>query len=242
VVRSLLPLLALLLLLGCSAHRSGDAVGAMSFTFDDGRNGLARFGRLPAQRALKNAMAHPQGRAQAFLVPGLVEPTWLNRETLDEDAYRLEIWYANEGFFDARFLGWELVARGGPGKKARRFDVRGRISEGEPSRIRGIRSASGSVLPGATARIRTTSGERCSSSAVSVCPAWASAPPTEQFHHATSRPSPRNTVTAATRASRLPPWPLMNTNRFAQSQAERPYSTRSVVSALVPMEMVPAKP
>ena len=140
MVRSLLPLLALLLLLGCSAHRSGDAVGAMSFTFDDGRNGLARFGRLPAQRALKNAMAHPQGRAQAFLVPGLVEPTWLNRETLDEDAYRLEIWYANQGFFDARFLGWELVARGGPGKKARRFDVRGRISEGEPSRIRGILS------------------------------------------------------------------------------------------------------
>jgi drug/metabolite transporter (DMT)-like permease len=110
-----------------------------------------------------------------------------------------------------------------------------------PSRIRGIRSASDSVLPGAISPIRTTSGERCSSSAVSVCPAWASAPPTEQLHHATSRPSPRSRVVAATRASRLPPWPLTNTTLFAQSQAERPYSTRSVVSAAVPIEMVPAK-
>jgi outer membrane protein assembly factor BamA len=79
------------------------------------------------------------------VAPGLVEPARLDRELLDEDAWRIEIFYANQGYFDARFLGWEIVPRGRPG--ARRHEVRGHVVEGEPSRFRGVETVGVDRLP-----------------------------------------------------------------------------------------------
>ncbi len=111
-----------------------------------------------------------------------------------------------------------------------------------PARSCGIRSANAPVLPGRLCAVRTRSGERCSSSEVSVCPAWASDPAAVGVHQAASRSSVRSRATAARSASRLPPWPLTNTTRRAQSDADRPYSTSTACNAAVPMETVPAKP
>ena len=58
-----------------------------------------------------------------------------------------------------------------------------------PPRIRGISSASGALLPGSRSSVHTSSGEICSNTDVSVCPAWASAFSTVHGHHPTSRPS-----------------------------------------------------
>ncbi len=134
----MLPWILPLLLTGCAARRAGDAVGKVDFVFPRGENGPVRLGRRPTQRAIRNAMAHPQPRWQAFLVPGLVEPAWIDRDLLDEDAWRLEVWYANQGYFDARFLGWEILPKGNQRKALRRHLVRGHVDEGEPSKIRAI--------------------------------------------------------------------------------------------------------
>ncbi|MFN7144781.1 MAG: outer membrane protein assembly factor [Myxococcota bacterium] len=149
MLRRLLPLLLLLPtpLIGCAARRPGEALGRYSmgaeiaFAFPEGERGLRRIGRRPTRRAIQNAMAHPGPRWQSFLVPGLIEPAWLDRDTLDEDAYRIEIWYANQGFFDARFLGWEVIPRGNQRKALKKVALRAYIDEGEPSRIRTITSA-----------------------------------------------------------------------------------------------------
>src|SRR5690606_39009132 len=38
-----------------------------------------------------------------------VEPVAFEPDALDRDAWRIEVWYAHHGWFDARFLGWEVV-------------------------------------------------------------------------------------------------------------------------------------
>jgi outer membrane protein assembly factor BamA len=137
--------LALLLLFsGCTARHAGDAVGGTflrpGIDFDvnvaPSERGLSHMFTGPNSRGLRNAMSHPQPRWQSFVIPGLVEPDWLDRYTLDRDAYRLEIWYANHGYFDARFLGWEITSNAPKTKRLRPVHVRGHIDEGVASRVR----------------------------------------------------------------------------------------------------------
>ena len=129
-------MLPLLLAVGCVTHHSGQAISTLAFRFEDRRE-IWDVLTHPSQRALRNAMAHPQPAWQSLYVPGIVEPDWLNGEVLDEDAWRLEIFYANRGFFDARFLGWEVIPRGHR-KDFQRVRVVGRVEEGEPSRVRSL--------------------------------------------------------------------------------------------------------
>ena len=63
-----------------------------------------------------------------------------------------------------------------------------------PRRIRGISSDSGARVARHPLVGPHHSGEICSNTDVSVCPAWASAPATLQAHHATSRPSARSSA------------------------------------------------
>lgn len=133
-----------LLLVGCAARRPQDTLAEVDFVFTPGERGLHRLGR-PTERALRNAMTHPQPLWLSTVAPGLVEPARLDRELLDEDAWRLEIFYANQGYFDARFLGWEIVPRGRPG--ARRYEVRGHVVEGEPSVFRKVETLGVDRLP-----------------------------------------------------------------------------------------------
>lgn len=127
----------LLLAAGCAAHRTGDAVRTTHF--DGNRRPPALAEWLLAEqtdRALRNAMTHPKGSWQSFLFPGAIEPTWLDPVMLDRDGWRLEVWYANHGYFDARFLGWEVIRpTRPPHKKVRPVHLIGHIEQGEPSRV-----------------------------------------------------------------------------------------------------------
>ena len=73
------------------------------------------------------------------------------------------------------------------------------------ARRAGISSWIGVVVPGASRSTRTVQGARNWSSEVSVRPACASAPGTEQSVQDTGRPSPRSCSTAVRTGSALPP-------------------------------------
>jgi outer membrane protein assembly factor BamA len=129
-------LLALLVLsCGCVAHRTGDAVKSFKFEGNE-RKGYGGLLAPQTDRALKNAMNHEGPRWQSFIAPGLIEPTWLDRGLLDKDGRRIEVWYANHGFFDARFLGWSLtMPPPKEGKRLRAVKVVGYVDQGVPSRV-----------------------------------------------------------------------------------------------------------
>ncbi len=68
-----------------------------------------------------------------------INKSLLDRELLADDGRRIEVWYAHRGYFDAEFLGWDVVAE-------RSFDngdpsvvqIVGHIREGEPSLVREV--------------------------------------------------------------------------------------------------------
>ncbi len=131
------PVALLVLLTGCAAHRTGDAVRSTHFVGNRRPPAVGEW-LLASQtdRALRNAMTHPKGNWQSFLFPGAIEPTWLDPVMLDRDGWRLEVWYANHGYFDAKFLGWEVIRpTRRPGRKVRPVDLVGHFEQGEPSRV-----------------------------------------------------------------------------------------------------------
>lgn len=67
----------------------------------------------------------------------LARPAVLDRTVLARDAYRLETWYAEHGWFDARFEGWEVhQIRRQSFKRAGMVRVLGHVDPGRPSLIR----------------------------------------------------------------------------------------------------------
>ena len=72
-------------------------------------------------------------------VCSLIDAVLLDTEQLAEDAWRVEVWYAHHGFFDARFQGWELrpLAWHGDGSP-KEVEVVGHVREGRPSTVRDI--------------------------------------------------------------------------------------------------------
>ncbi len=68
-----------------------------------------------------------------------VDPAQLRPELLPRDAYRLEVWYAHHGWFDAKVVGWQLQRlRSATEKRAGVLDVRGVVAPGEPSVLRSL--------------------------------------------------------------------------------------------------------
>ena len=68
-----------------------------------------------------------------------VEPKQLNYRLLERDAFRLEMWYANHGWFDSVMEGWEIRRV----RKARRrregvLDIVGKIDPGPQSIVRDV--------------------------------------------------------------------------------------------------------
>lgn len=62
------------------------------------------------------------------------EPVGLDRDALARDAYRLEVWYAHNGWFDARFSGWTLRRLRRSGKvRAGVVEIIGTVDPGEAS-------------------------------------------------------------------------------------------------------------
>jgi outer membrane protein assembly factor BamA len=67
----------------------------------------------------------------------LAKPAELQPDALPRDAYRIEIWYAHHGWFDARVVGWSGIRiRDRRGKAAAVWDLRGVVEPGAPTFFR----------------------------------------------------------------------------------------------------------
>jgi outer membrane protein assembly factor BamA len=62
----------------------------------------------------------------------------LDESLFPSDARRIETWYAHHGFFDARFLGWEVVRRPARGKLVP-VELVGHVEQGLPSKVSAVR-------------------------------------------------------------------------------------------------------
>ncbi len=62
----------------------------------------------------------------------------LSRDELTRDAWRIETWYAHQGFFEARFLGWEVVERRPRKNRTPVVDLVGHVEEGPPTNIASV--------------------------------------------------------------------------------------------------------
>lgn len=88
---------------------------------------------------LRNQMAHGDSGFGLLLWPLMyfVDPELLELDALEEDAYRLEVWYAHNGWFDAAVSGWEVRRIRRPKSfRAGVVDVVGQVDSGEPSMVR----------------------------------------------------------------------------------------------------------
>ena len=130
VVRSLV--LGLLLLAGCGKRPpppNGYAVKKITFEGNTPTNQSAY--------SLRGAMEQGQNERFTWLAPRR-RRVYLDADQLRLDAWRLETWYAHRGYFDARFLGWDVVVvRPRRGLLGRPPTVRiyGRLDEGAPSML-----------------------------------------------------------------------------------------------------------
>ncbi|MBA2321659.1 MAG: hypothetical protein H0V89_10935, partial [Deltaproteobacteria bacterium] len=128
----LLALLLGLLLVGCTPARrevQGRILRNTHFSGNGGLIGGSNDYQLRAQMAQNNS---------AFgltLWPLLyvIEPKVLRDKVLARDAWRLEMWYAHHGWFDARVLGWQLrEVRKGSKRRAAVMDAIGFVDRGRP--------------------------------------------------------------------------------------------------------------
>jgi len=134
---ALLVVCATLWVGGCTAARKEvhtDVVRSVSFS---GNGGLFSFEQ--GDYLLKGQMEQgdsPWG-VTIFPMKYWVEPVAYDPDALERDAYRLEVWYAHHGWFDARVDGWEVIRARPRGKKrAGVVEIHGMVSPGEPSAVR----------------------------------------------------------------------------------------------------------
>ncbi len=93
-----------------------------------------------ADSSLRSAMEQSQSSGMWWLKPSERAET-LDRKTLAKDAWRIETWYANNGYFDARVNGWDVMTmRKGNREKSKPPVVKviGYVKEREPSVVRKI--------------------------------------------------------------------------------------------------------
>jgi len=91
-----------------------------------------------SNHALKGAMEQRASSWQALWFPRAIDPEWLDRARLDKDGQRIELWMAQHGYFDAKFLRWEVKRHGSDARKMHPVSIRGYLEQGEPSRIREV--------------------------------------------------------------------------------------------------------
>ncbi|HHO51052.1 MAG TPA: hypothetical protein ENK18_09325 [Deltaproteobacteria bacterium] len=129
----------LLPVLGCTPalHRvDGDIVRDIAFS----GNGGAYSGHNTLQ--LRQQMVQKETSLGLGIWPlmYLVDPVAYRSEQLIRDAYRLEVWYSHQGWFDARVLGWEILQIHPQGPhRAGVVDLRGQVDPGPRSVVRKLR-------------------------------------------------------------------------------------------------------
>ena len=147
-----LLLLLLVFCVGCTSARKkvrGDIVRRVQFE----GNGGALSGNNDYQ--LRKAMEQSATAfgLRTFPLMYFIDPQLLNRAYLVRDAYRLEVWYAHHGWFDAQFHGWSIRRiKRSSARKAGMVDVIGRVVPGRPSTVRSIRVEGAEGAVGALAR------------------------------------------------------------------------------------------
>jgi outer membrane protein assembly factor BamA len=123
----------------CAAKKRAPIQGELVKTIGfQGNGGL--FGGV-ADSSLRNAMEQSQSGGLWWLKPSERAVT-LERKTLATDAWRIETWYANNGYFDARLLGWDVmtVRKGNREKnKPPLVKVIGYVKAKKPSIVRNIK-------------------------------------------------------------------------------------------------------
>lgn len=126
------------LLSGCTSARRevrGDIVRNLSF---DG-NGAVFSGHNNYQLVTQMESEESAFGVMTWPISPFIEPKLLVRDRLVSDAYRLEVWYAHHGWLDARFEGWAVHrVRKSTERRAGVVDVRGRLSTGPRSLVRGL--------------------------------------------------------------------------------------------------------
>ena len=151
-------LLAAALGSGCAGRRQVETAPTVSrVSFEEDKRFL-RWWRGTSDYNLRSAMEQGSSPASAALF-GWVPRTALDLDTLEADAWRVELWYAHHGFFDAQFDGWEIeTAR--PPRRGHMPVVRvvGHIQEGEESFVRSV-TFEGLTGPAGTAVLRRVQGE-----------------------------------------------------------------------------------
>lgn len=70
-------------------------------------------GRGTSDNAVRTAMEQDESPflVRIPVIRNIARPTTLDPEALELDAYRVEIWFAHHGYFDAEFGGWEVVQK-----------------------------------------------------------------------------------------------------------------------------------
>ncbi len=160
-------LLAATVLAGCAHRRPAlnERVAGVHF------EGNSSFWDGTGDFHVRQAMEQERGAWSTFLFPRLAVP--LDRTTLLQDAWRIELWYAHHGYFDARFLGWDIrEKKRARGRKPAVLELTGRVDEGEASVFREV-TFTGLDLGGGTVHRRyierhaaVLAGERFSLEAV----------------------------------------------------------------------------
>lgn len=110
----------------------GDVVKSISF---EGNSGW--LGGTP-DSTLRNAMEQSQSPNGWWVRPS-ERAVVLDRDALAKDAWRIETWYANHGYFDAKVQGWDVVTlqEGSPRRnRLRVVSVVGYVHERSPSLVR----------------------------------------------------------------------------------------------------------
>jgi outer membrane protein assembly factor BamA len=138
---SILLLGAALLGAACSPARhevEGDIVHDVKFSGNGGLNS----GHNDYQ--LRQQMEQQDSPFGTFTWPFLywADPETLDEEALQRDSYRLEVWYAHKGWFDAQVKGWQIrQIRDRTAHRAGAVDIRGYVEPGPQSNVRNIEVA-----------------------------------------------------------------------------------------------------
>lgn len=135
-MRGLVPFVIAACLAACSSARrraDGDVVRAIRF---EGNGGLLS-GHDDYQLRLQMAQHQAAFGLLTWPLSQVVAPVTFDEDRLVQDAYRLEIWYAHHGWFDARVEGFALRrVRPETRRKAEVVDIYGVITPGLRSNVR----------------------------------------------------------------------------------------------------------
>lgn len=130
--------------LGCAPKKPPDSLERPTVqSIDIDGNGFMAALSGQGDFNLRGVMETKQNPAFANIISPKTRRTFLDKETLELDAWRLETWYAHHGYFDAKVTGWDvhLIDDGEPRllrDPPPKVRITGVLNPGEPSVVRKV--------------------------------------------------------------------------------------------------------